>query len=258
MSLAAPAMAACNTQGMVHSLESFGSVDGPGVRFVVFLQGCNLRCRYCHNPETWAKDCGQPWTADKLFQHVWRYRNYWGKKGGITVSGGEPLLQMDFVTDLFRLAHARKVHTAIDTAGEPFRPDDPAYLAAFDALMEVTSLVILDLKEIDPEKHRRLTGKSNENILAMAQHVARLGVPLWIRHVLVPGLTDDEEGLRQTGAFIASLPTVQRVEVLPYHTLGLFKWQKLGIPYSLNDAQSPTDEQVRRAEELLMVDRYPG
>ena len=258
MSLAAPAMAACNTQGMVHSLESFGSVDGPGVRFVVFLQGCNLRCRYCHNPETWAKGCGQPWTADKLFQHVWRYRNYWGKKGGITVSGGEPLLQMDFVTDLFRLAHAKKVHTAIDTAGEPFRPDDPAYLAAFDALMEVTSLVILDLKEIDPEKHRRLTGKSNENILAMAQHVARLGVPLWIRHVLVPGLTDDEEGLRQTGAFIASLPTVQRVEVLPYHTLGLFKWQKLGIPYSLNDAQPPTDEQVRRAEELLMVDRYPG
>ena len=239
-------MAACNTQGMVHSLESFGSVDGPGVRFVVFLQGCNLRCRYCHNPETWAKDCGQPWTADKLFQHVWRYRNYWGKKGGITVSGGEPLLQMDFVTDLFRLAHAKKVHTAIDTAGEPFRPDDPAYLAAFDALMEVTSLVILDLKEIDPEKHRRLTGKSNENILAMAQHVARLGVPLWIR------------GLRQTGAFIASLPTVQRVEVLPYHTLGLFKWQKLGIPYSLNDVQPPTDEQVRRAEELLMVDRYPG
>lgn len=258
MSSAAPAMPGCNTQGLVHSLESFGSVDGPGVRFVVFLQGCNLRCRYCHNPETWACGCGQPWTAGDLFQHVWRYRNYWGKKGGITVSGGEPLLQMDFVTELFRLARAKKVHTAIDTAGEPFRPDDPAYLAAFDALMDVTSLVILDLKEIDPEKHRRLTGKSNENILAMARHIADLGVPLWIRHVLVPGLTDDEEGLRQTGAFIASLPTVQRVEVLPYHTLGLFKWQKLGIPYSLTDAQPPTDEQVRRAEELLMVDRYPG
>lgn len=255
---AAPAMPGCNTQGLVHSLESFGSVDGPGVRFVVFLQGCNLRCRYCHNPETWACGCGQPWTAGDLFQHVWRYRNYWGKKGGITVSGGEPLLQMDFVTELFRLARAKKVHTAIDTAGEPFRPDDPAYLAAFDALMEVTNLVILDLKEIDPEKHRRLTGKSNENILAMARHIADLGVPLWIRHVLVPGLTDDEEGLRQTGAFIAILPTVQRVEVLPYHTLGLFKWQKLGIPYSLTDAQPPTDEQVRRAEELLMVDRYPG
>ena len=165
---------------------------------------------------------------------------------------------MPFLTDFFRLARAKKVHTALDTAGEPFRPDDPDYLAAFDRLMQVTSLVILDLKEIDPEKHRQLTGRSNENILAMARHVAELGVPLWIRHVLVPGLTDDEDGLRRTGAFIASLPTVQRVEVLPYHTLGLFKWQKLGIPYSLADAVSPTDEQVRRAEELLMVDRYPG
>ena len=175
----------------------------------------------------------------------------------ITVSGGEPLLQLPFLTEFFRLAHQKKVHTALDTAGEPFRPDDPAYLAAFDQLMQYTSLVILDLKEIDPEKHRRLTGRSNENILAMARHVAELGVPLWIRHVLVPGLTDDEDGLRRTGAFIASLPTVQRVEVLPYHTLGLFKWQKLGIPYSLADAVPPTDEQVRRAEELLMVDRYP-
>ena len=253
-------MAACDPrpEGLVHSLESFGSVDGPGVRFVVFLQGCNLRCRYCHNPETWACGCGQRWTADKLFAHVWRYHNYWGKKGGITVSGGEPLLQLPFLTEFFRLAHQKKVHTALDTAGEPFRPDDPAYLAAFDQLMQYTSLVILDLKEIAPEKRRRLTGRSNENILAMARHVAELGVPLWIRHVLVPGLTDDEDGLRRTGAFIASLPTVQRVEVLPYHTLGLFKWQKLGIPYSLADAVPPTDEQVRRAEELLMVDRYPG
>ena len=127
-------------------------MDGPGVRFVVFLQGCNLRCRYCHNPETWACGGGQKWTAESLFQHVWRYRNYWGKKGGITVSGGEPLLQMEFLTRFFRLARAKKVHTAIDTAGEPFRPDDPAYLAAFDQLMDVTSLVILDLKEIDPRK----------------------------------------------------------------------------------------------------------
>ena len=164
-------MAACDPrpEGLVHSLESFGSVDGPGVRFVVFLQGCNLRCRYCHNPETWACGCGQPWTADKLFAHVWRYRNYWGKKGGITVSGGEPLLQLPFLTEFFRLAHQKKVHTALDTAGEPFRPDDPAYLATFDQLMQYTSLVILDLKEIDPEKHRRLTGRSNENILAMAR-----------------------------------------------------------------------------------------
>ncbi|MEF2895182.1 MAG: pyruvate formate lyase 1-activating protein, partial [Faecalibacterium sp.] len=153
---------------------------------------------------------------------------------------------------------AKGVHTALDTAGQPFQPDDPAYLAAFDTLMASTSLVILDLKEIDPEKHRQLTGRDNANILAMARHISDLGVPLWIRHVLVPGLTDDEEGLRRTADFIRSLKTVQRVEVLPYHTLGLFKWQKLGISYPLPDAVPPTAEQVRRAEELLEVSRYPG
>ena len=223
----------CDPVGLVHSLESFGSVDGPGVRFVVFLQGCALRCKYCHNPETWSAEGGTEWSPEKLFQHVWRYRNYWGKKGGITVSGGEPLRQMDFLTKFFQLARAKGVHTALDTAGQPFQPDDPAYLAAFDTLMASTSLVILDLKEIDPEKHRQLTGRDNANILAMARHISDLGVPLWIRHVLVPGLTDDEEGLRRTADFIRSLKTVQRVEVLPYHTLGLFKWQKLGISYPM-------------------------
>ena len=216
----------CDPVGLVHSLESFGSVDGPGVRFVVFLQGCALRCKYCHNPETWSAEGGTEWSPEKLFQHVWRYRNYWGKKGGITVSGGEPLRQMDFLTKFFQLARA--------------------------------SLVILDLKEIDPEKHRQLTGRDNANILAMARHISDLGVPLWIRHVLVPGLTDDEEGLRRIADFIRSLKTVQRVEVLPYHTLGLFKWQKLGISYPLPDAVPPTAEQVRRAEELLEVAQYPG
>ena len=221
-------MQPCNPIGYVHSLESFGSVDGPGVRFVVFLQGCALRCKYCHNPETWAAD-----------------------------SGGEPLRQMEFLTAFFELARSKGVHTALDTAGQPFRPDDPDYLAGFDRLMKSTSLVILDLKEIDPERHRQLTGKDNANILAMARHISDLGIPLWIRHVLVPGLTDDEEGLRKTADFIRSLKTVQRVEVLPYHTLGLFKWQKLGIPYPLPDAVPPTAEQVKRAEELLEVSRYP-
>ena len=176
----------------------------------------------------------------------------------MTVSGGEPLRQMEFLTAFFQLARKKGVHTALDTAGQPFRPEDPEYLAAFDTLMASTSLVILDLKEIDPEKHRQLTGKDNANILAMARRVSDLGVPLWIRHVLVPGLTDDEEGLRRTADFIASLKTVQRVEVLPYHTLGLFKWEKLGILYPLPDAVPPTAEQVKRAEELLEVSKYPG
>lgn len=247
-------MDSCKVTGRVHSLESFGSVDGPGVRFVIFLQGCALRCQYCHNPETWGPG-GREWDAEELFRHVWRYRNYWGKKGGITVSGGEPLLQMEFVTRLFTLARQKGVHTALDTAGQPFR-QDPAYLAAFDRLLEVTSLVILDLKEIDPERHRQLTGQDNANILAMAQYLSDKGVPLWIRHVLVPGLTDGEDGLRRTAEFIGRLKTVQRVEVLPYHTLGVFKWKKLGIPYPLEGVPAPTEEQVRRAEELLQVERY--
>ena len=255
----------CDPVGLVHSLESFGSVDGPGVRFVVFLQGCALRCKYCHNPETWSAEGGTEWSPEKLFQHVWRYRNYWGKKGGITVSGGEPLRQMDFLTKFFQLARAKGVHTALDTAGQPFQPDDPAYLAAFDTLMASTSLVILDLKEIDPEKHRQLTGRDNANILAMARHISDLGVPLWIRHVLVPGLTDDEEGLRRTADFIRSLKTVQRVEVLPYHTLGLFKWQNLGIPYPLDGVRVPTAEEIAaqldmepaRVRELIQLAQDP-
>ena len=230
-------MQLCNPIGYVHSLETFGSVDGPGVRFVVFLQGCALRCKYCHNPETWAEG-GEEWTVDKLFQRAWRYRNYWGKKGGITVSGGEPLRQMEFLTAFFELARSKGVHTALDTAGQPFRPDDAAYLADFDRLMKSTSLVILDLKEIDPEKHRRLTGRDNANILAMARHISDLGVPLWIRHVLVPGLTDDEDGLRKTAEFISSLKTVQRVEVLPYHTLGLFT-EALLCPTRRNRSSGP-------------------
>ena len=251
-----PAMTSSDNKiGYVHSLESFGSVDGPGVRFVVFLQGCNMRCRYCHNPETWKKCAGEEWKAEDLFRHVYRYRNYWGRKGGITVSGGEPLLQLDFVSELFSIAREKGVHTALDTSAEPFRDDDE-YLERFDRLMASTSLVILDLKEIDDEKHRRLTGHSNENILKMARHVSELGIPLWIRHVLVPGLTDDEEGLKRTAEFISSLRTVERVEVLPYHTLGIFKWNKLGLPYTLSDAVPPTKEQVKRAEELLECARY--
>lgn len=249
-------MQASDHIGYIHSLESFGSVDGPGVRYVVFLQGCGLRCQYCHNPETWHAG-GEPWTAEDLFQKVWRYRNYWGKKGGITVSGGEPLLQMDFVTDFFALARAKGVHTTLDTAGGPFSTD-PAYLARFDRLLEQTSLVMLDLKEMDPDKHRRLTGRDNANILAMARYLSEKGVPMWIRHVLVPGLTDEEQGLAEMGRFIQSLSTVQRVEVLPYHTLGLFKWKQLGIPYPLEDAVPPTPDQVRRAEQLLHTADYPG
>lgn len=239
-------------RGRIHSLESFGAADGPGVRFVIFVQGCAMRCQYCHNPETWAAG-GEEWTAQALFDRAWRYRSYWGKnggQGGITVSGGEPLLQMDFVTELFRIAKAHGVHTALDTAGQPYR-EDVRFLPKFDRLMQYTDLVLLDLKEMDGQRHLRLTGQDNSNILRLAATLSDRGIPMWIRHVLVPGLTDEEEGLRRMGEFIRTLRTVERVEVLPYHTLGVFKWERLGLEYPLAGIPTPTPESVARAQVLL-------
>lgn len=245
-----PAMAEYNGNmtGIVHSLETFGSVDGPGVRFVVFLQGCNMRCKYCHNPETWSREGGEEWTAQDLFDRAWRYKNYWGKNGGITVSGGEPLVQIDFVTEFFRIAKEHGVHTTLDTAGQPFR-EDPEFLKKFDDLLSVTDLVMLDLKEIDEDKHRELTGVGNKNILRMAEYISEKGVRMWIRHVLVPDLTD--ERLEETYAFIQKLGTVDKVEILPYHTLGLFKWEKLGIDYPLSGYRTPDNEEIERARSIL-------
>ncbi len=241
-------------KGFVHSLESFGLVDGPGVRFVVFMQGCFLRCKYCHNPETWAGS-GSAWTAKQLFDKAWRFRAYWKSNGGITVSGGEPLLQMGFLTEFFRLAKKKGVHTAIDTAGQPFTKSEP-WLSGFDDLMKLTDLVILDLKQWDCEKHRELTGMGNDNIKEMARYLSDMGKPMWIRRVLVPGLTDGEDDLRATAEFISSLKTVERVEVLPYHAFGVPSWEKLGLEYALKDVKAPTDEQVARAEEMLNVSAY--
>ncbi len=238
--------------GRVHSFESFALVDGPGVRFCVFLQGCNMRCQYCHNPETWNKEVGEEWTPEELFKKVYRYKNYWGKDGGITVSGGESLLQLEFVTEFFEIAKEKGVHTAIDTSGNPFSME-PEYLEKFDKLMEVTDLFILDLKEMDDEKHKKLTGCTNQNIIALARYLSNHGKDMWIRHVLVPGLTDDEEGLVALRDFVAELKTVTRVEILPYHTLGLFKWEKLGINYPLDGVATPTDEEVKRAESILGI-----
>lgn len=245
-------MEVCNIKGRVNSLETFGLVDGPGVRFVIFLQGCKMRCKYCHNPETWRMTDGEEWEAGALLNRAMRYKGYWGKDGGITVSGGEPLLQIDFVTELFRLAKNKNVHTVLDTSAQPFN-NNPEFLAKFDELIKYTDLVLLDLKEIDDSKHKELTGHSNENVLSMAKYLSDKGVPMWIRHVLVPGLTDDEQGLMDLNSFIHQLKTVQRVEILPYHTLGLFKWEKLNLLYPLQNVPTPSDEEIKRAEELLEI-----
>ena len=240
-----------NETGRVHSLETFGLVDGPGVRFVVFLSGCNMRCRFCHNPETWKKD-GEEWTPEKLWQRVKRYRPYWKDNGGVTVSGGEPLLQIGFLTEFFALAKKDGVHTAVDTAGQPFC-SDPEWMRKFDRLMQVTDLFILDIKDMDPEGHKALTGVGNENILAMARYLSDKGKKMWIRHVLVPGITDREEDLIALRDLISSLDTVDRVEILPYHTLGIMKWEELNIPYPLDGVPVPTKEEIARAEKILGI-----
>lgn len=237
-------------KGYVHSLESFGSADGPGVRYIIFLSGCAMRCQFCHNPDTWDKNGGTPYEASELIEKAWRYRSYWGKEGGITVSGGEPLLQIDFLLELFTLAKEKGIHTTLDTSGNPFTRQEPFY-SKWKQLMEVTDLVMLDIKHIEEEGHRRLTGQSGENIKEMAREMSEMGQTMWIRHVLVPERTDFDEYLEQLAEFIHTLKTVERVEVLPYHTLGVFKWENLGLKYPLEGIAPPSQERVENAKRIL-------
>ena len=236
--------------GRVHSVETFGSVDGPGIRFLIFLKGCSMRCRYCHNPDTWDPDTDDLRTADELLTQAMRYRSYWGREGGITVSGGEALLQIDFLTELFRKAKAKGIHTCLDTSGQPFTRREPFFLK-FAELMKYTDLLLFDLKQIDDAKHRELTGRTNRNILDCARYLSDIGKPIWVRHVLVPGVTDNDDDLHALRAFIDSLQNVKRVEVLPYHAMGTYKWEQLGIPYTLKDVSAPSEERVRNAEHIL-------
>ena len=202
--------------GYINKLESFGAVDGPGVRYLIFLSGCRMRCAFCHNPETWKEGEGEQYTADELLKKALRFKPYWKNGGGITVSGGEPLLQIDFLLDLFKKAKAAGVSTCIDTAGEPFTHDEPFY-TKWKELMSLTDTVLLDIKIIDSDAHRELTGVDNANILEMAKEISDMGIPIWIRHVLVPGGSDNGVFLRRTREFIDTLSSVEKVEVLPYH-----------------------------------------
>lgn len=236
--------------GRIHSFESFGTVDGPGIRFVVFLQGCPLRCQYCHNPDTWGAG-GTEYSVEEVVNRVVRYRNYFGETGGVTVTGGEPLLQIDFVTELFTALKAKGINTCVDTSGITFRADNQAVVEKHKKLLEVADLFLLDIKHIDDEACRKLTGQSNQNTLAFAKFLSDNGKKMWIRQVLVPGITDDEGSLRQTRQFIDGLQTVEKVEVLPYHTLGLVKYEKLGIEYPLKGLEAPSKEVVLRAKEIL-------
>ena len=238
--------------GYINKLETFGSVDGPGVRFVIFMQGCPMRCQVCHNPETWefrSKDAFEI-SASDLLKKALRYHSYWGKDGGITVSGGEPLAQIDFLIEFLEAAKAAGVHTCIDTSGVNFVRNEP-YFGKFERLMKSTDLLLVDIKNIDPAEHKKLTGHDNANILDMFRYLDEIGKPIWIRHVLVPGGSDNDELLERTRDFIATLHNVEKVEVLPYHALALAKYQQLGIDYALKDVKSPSPERIENAKKIL-------
>ncbi|MBP5624283.1 MAG: pyruvate formate lyase-activating protein [Lachnospiraceae bacterium] len=238
-------------QGRIHSLESFGTVDGPGVRYVVFFQGCPMRCAYCHNPDTWELNAGELMDSDYIIEQFERNRSFY-TTGGITATGGEPLMQIDFLTELFTKAKEKDIHTCLDSSGIAFNPNNPELMAKFDELVKVTDLVMLDIKHIDPEKHFALTKQHNENILAFAQYLSDNGIELWIRHVVVPGLTDDDVYLEKLGYFIGGLKTLKALDVLPYHTMGVVKYEKLGIEYPLKDVPAMSQKTALEKKEVIL------
>lgn len=219
-------------KGRIHSIESFGTVDGPGVRLVVFFQGCPMRCQYCHNPDTWALEGGTDMSVEEILAQYEKNQAFYSR-GGITATGGEPLLQMEFVTALFEAAARLGIHTCLDTSGILFRPDHLMELGRYDRLMSVTDLVLLDIKHTDPQVHRTLTGRPLDPVLAFARYLDSRNVPVWVRQVAVPGITTDRKQLYELGRFLGGLKNVQSLEVLPYHTMGVPKYQRLGMEYPL-------------------------
>ena len=237
--------------GHIQSTESFGTVDGPGIRFVIFMQGCPMRCLYCHNPDTWETGQGTAVTVSQLLDEYDSCREFY-KNGGITVTGGEPLLQAEFVAALFMGARERGIHTCLDTSGIVFDPDNEAAVRKCTGLCEYTDLVLLDIKHIDVEEHKKLTGHSNRNILAFARFLRDINVPVWIRHVVVPGLNDKQEYLHDLGYFLGELTNLKALDVLPYHTMGKAKYERLGLKYPLGNTPAADKEDAQRARDMIM------
>ena len=240
-------------EGRIHSIETFGTVDGPGIRYVIFTQGCPMRCRYCHNPDTWSTKAGAFKTVDEILKDYESYRPFL-KKGGLTVTGGEPMMQMDFLIELFEKAKAceNPIHTCLDTSGIMFNPDNEVFMEKLERLIKVTDLVMLDIKHINPEEHESLTTHSNKNILLFAKYLSDKKINTWIRHVVVPGITLNDEYLKELGTFIGTLTNVTALDVLPYHTMGEVKYKNLDIPYSLTGTPPATKEEAKHAQEIIM------
>ncbi|QNM15341.1 pyruvate formate lyase-activating protein [Fusobacterium hominis] len=231
--------------GNIHSYESFGTVDGPGIRFVVFLQGCPLRCKYCHNPDTWSiTDSKIQESPREVFEKVKRYKKYFGKKGGLTLTGGEPLLQLDFVLELFKLCKEENIHTALDTSGYIFNNK-------VKKILEYTDLILLDIKSIDEEVYKSLTGVELTNTLEFAQYLNKINKKTWIRHVVVPEITDNDNLLTRLSDYISKLNNIENIEVLPYHKLGVFKYKELGLNYVLDGIEELSKERLENAINIL-------
>ena len=231
----------------IHSFESFGTVDGPGIRYVIFMQGCHLKCKYCHNRDTWDMNGGYYSSLDEIVKKIDNYKNYIMPNGGVTVTGGEPLLQVHFLIELFKKLKDKNIHTCIDTSGIVDITED------IKELLSYTDLVLLDIKHIDPIKCKDLVGFSNEKELNFARYLSENGIDMWIRQVLIPGYTDDENDLKKLKSFIDSLNTVKKVEVLPYHNMGEYKWKKLGLKYELANVETPTEEELKKAKQILNI-----
>ena len=237
-------------KGYFHSFESFGTKDGPGIRFVFFMQGCPLRCLYCHNPDTWnMNDKTVEMTAEEAFEEVKKVKNFI-KSGGVTVSGGEPMLQVDFILELFKLCKQEGIHTAIDTSG---------YLLN-DKIKEVlnyTDLVLLDIKHINPAKYQELTARPLEPTLKFMEYLNEIQKPVWVRYVLVPQFSDDEQDLNDWAQYVSQFKIVERVDILPFHQMGIHKWEQIGKDYKLKDIKPPTNEEVKKAEDIFKKYNLP-
>ncbi|MBQ9841345.1 MAG: pyruvate formate lyase-activating protein [Erysipelotrichaceae bacterium] len=237
-------------KGYIHSEESFGTVDGPGLRYVVFLQGCPMRCLFCHNPDTWKMHDGKQVEPQEIIDRFLKNQSFY-RNGGITVTGGEPLLQIDFLISLFTLAKQYDIHTCIDTSGITYQDSDN-YRSKLDELLTITDLVMLDIKHIHPDKHLHLTKQKNENILKFAKYLESKKIPLWIRHVVVPGITDNPNDLMDLGRFIGTLSNLKALDVLPYHTMGVNKYKELGLTYPLEGVEALSKEKAMEARKYIL------
>ena len=234
--------------GNIHSIESFGTVDGPGIRMVVFMQGCPMRCQYCHNPDTWSYDENKKMSVDEILKKYESIKEFL-KNGGITVTGGEPLSQIDFVTELFKKAKRKNIHTALDTSGVTFNPNNTGKI---DELLRYTDLVMLDIKHIDDDEHKVLTGHSNKTILDFAKYLSEKNIPTWIRHVVVPEITYKEEYLARLGEFMSELKNIKALDVLPYHDMARSKYKELGMNYPLEGIEPLTKEEALNARNIII------